>query len=124
MLKNTSGFRYQDEHIKISYLCTFMDKDILNAIEYRSFTEEKTLLDANLDYIRKRLHPTQIKQLNVLKAHIEGGQKTCNFLVNICQDFCDSAMKENDWKQWLILIYLTKIKDETLLNEVIKRLTK
>ena len=83
-LKNTSAFRYQDKHVKISYICMFMDKKILNAIEYRSSTGEKTLLDAILGYVRERLNPTQIKQLNVLKAHIEGGQRTCDILVNIC----------------------------------------
>ena len=31
-------------------------------------------------------------------------------------------MKENNWKQWLILIYLTKIKDKKLLDEVMKNI--
>ena len=61
-----------------------------------------------------------MKQLNVQKTQIEVGQKTYDFLVNVHQDFFDSDMKNNSWEQWLILIYLTKIKDEKLLNEVMK----
>ena len=44
--------------------------------------------------------------------------------VNICQDFFDFAMNENHWEQWLKLIYLTKIKDKKLLDEVIKKIDK
>ena len=61
-----------------------------------------------------------IKQLNVLRSTIEGGQKTCDFLRNVCQDYFDSDMNHNTQEQWLILIYLTKIKDEKLLTEVLK----
>ena len=61
-----------------------------------------------------------IKQLNVLRSTIEGGQKTCDFLRNICQDYFDSDMNLNTQEQWLILIYYTKIKDEKILNEVLK----
>ena len=78
------------------------------------------MLAAILEYINERLHPTMIKQLNVLRTQIEGGQKTCDFLVNVCQDFFYSDMRNNTWEPWLILIYLTKIKDEKLLNKVIK----
>ena len=48
-----------------------MDKEILNAIGYRSFSKEKDLLEAILGFVGERLHPTHIKQLNVLKAQIE-----------------------------------------------------
>ena len=55
----------------------------------------------------------------MLRTQIEGGQKT-NFLVNVRQDFFDSDMRNNTCEQWLFLIYLTKIKDEKLLNKVTK----
>ena len=51
---------------------------------------------------------------------IEGGQKTCDFLRNVCQDYFDSDMSHNNQEKWLILIYLTKIKDDKLLNEVME----
>ena len=70
-LKNTSAFGHQSKHVKISYLCTFMDKEILNAIGYRNFDQEWNLLAAVLEYEYERLHPTMIKQLNVLKTQIE-----------------------------------------------------
>ena len=78
------------------------------------------MLTAILEYLNERFHPMRIKQLNVLRSQIEGGQKTCDFLVNVRQDFFDSDLRTNKWEQWLILIYLTKIKDEKLLNEVMK----
>ena len=97
-----------------------IDREILNAIGYRRFNQERDLLAAVLEYVNERLHPTMIKQLNVLRSRIKGGQKTCDFLINVCQDYFDSDMRNNTREQWLILIYLTKIKDEKLLNEVMK----
>ena len=102
----------------------FVYREILNAIEYRKFNQERDLLAAILGYVNVRLHQMMIKQLNVLRTQIEGGQNTCHFLVNVHQDFFDLDMRNNTWEQWLILLYVTKIKDEKLLNEVIKRLTK
>ena len=78
-LKNVSAFRYQSKSIKISYLCMFVDRVILNAISYRRFNQERDLLAAILEYVNERLHPTMIKQLNMLRSTIEG-QKTCDFL--------------------------------------------
>ena len=94
-MQNASAFMHQAKHVKIRYLCTFVDKEILNAIGYRNFNQERTLLAVVLDYVNERLHPTMIKQLNVLKTQIEEEQETCDFLVNVCQDFFDSDMKDN-----------------------------
>ena len=44
--------------------------------------------------------------------------------MNVHQDFFDSDMRDNSWEQWLILIYLTKITDGKLLNEVMKDIGK
>ena len=77
-------------------------------------------MDAILEYVNDRLHPTMIKQLNEWRSTIEEGQKTCDFLRNVCQDYFNSIMNLNMEEQWLTLIYLTKIKDEKLLNEVLK----
>ena len=71
-LKNASAFGYQSETIKISYLCQFIDRNILNAIGYRRFSQERDLLVAVLEYVNDRLHPTMIKQFNVLRSRIEG----------------------------------------------------
>ena len=61
----------------------FVDREILNAIEYRKFNQERDLLAAILGYVNVRLHQMMTKQLNVLRTQIEGGQKTCDFLVNV-----------------------------------------
>ena len=49
--------------IKISYLCQFIDRQILNAIGYKRFNQEKDILAAVLEYVNDRFHPTMIKQL-------------------------------------------------------------
>ena len=36
-LKNTSAFGYKAKQIEASYLCMFVDSEILNAIKYRKF---------------------------------------------------------------------------------------
>ena len=97
--KSTSVFRYQSETIKISYLCQLIDREILNAIHYRRFNLERDLLAAVLEYVNDRLHPTMIKQLNVLRSTIEGGQKNCDFLRNVCQDYFESDMSHNTQEQ-------------------------
>ena len=97
-LKNTSAFGYQTEQIKISYLCKLVDREILNAIGYRNFNLERDLLAAILEYVNERLHPTMIKQLNILRTQMKGGQNTCDFLVNVWQDFFDSDMRKNTWE--------------------------
>ena len=94
-LKNASGFGYQSEAIKISYLCQLIDREILNAIGYRRFNQERDLLVAVLEYMNDRLHPTMIKQLNVLRSTTEGGQKTCDFLRNFRQDYFNSDKNLN-----------------------------
>ena len=78
--------------------------------------EEKRLLDAILKYVNDRLHPTIIKQVKKWRSTIEPGQKTCDFLRNHCQDYFDSDMHLNTEEQWLILLYLSHIKDEKILN--------
>ena len=55
-LKNVSVFGYQNDAIKMSYLCNFVDRDILS----RRFKEEKGLLAAILGYIYDSLHPILI----------------------------------------------------------------
>ena len=92
-----------------------VDREILNVIGYRRFNQKKDLLAAILEYVNERLHPTMIKQLNMLISQI--GQKTCDFLINVRQDYFDSDMRNNICEQWLIWIYLTKLKDKKLLNE-------
>ena len=86
----------------------FVDREILNAIEYRKFNQERDLLAAILGYVNVRLHQKMINQLNVLRTQMEGGQKTCDFLANVHWDFFDSDMRNKTWEHWLILIYLTK----------------
>ena len=72
-----------------------VDREILNTIGYKNINQERNLLAAILEYVNERLHPTMIKQLNVLRTQIKGGQKTCDFLVNVWQDFFDSDMRNN-----------------------------
>ena len=63
--KNVSELSYHNEAIKISYLCNFIDRYILNAVGYRRFIREKELLKAILGYVNDCLHPILIKQLEV-----------------------------------------------------------
>ena len=76
-----------------------VEREILNTIVYRNFNQERDFQAAILEYVNERLHPTMIKHLNVLRAQIEGGQKTCDFLVNVHQDFFYSDMRNNTWEQ-------------------------
>ena len=66
-----NAFGYQNDAMKISYLCNFVDLYILNAVGYRRFKEEKGLLEAILGYVKDHLHPMLIKQLNMWRTTIE-----------------------------------------------------
>ena len=57
--------------------------------------DEKKLLDTIVDYVNKRLHPTNIRQLNVWCSVIESDKKTCDYLRIPCKNYYNSNMHLN-----------------------------
>ena len=119
--KNNSVFSRHGEESIIAYLKSCVSREVLNAISYKTLTTEKEYLDAIKKYLNTKVHPKEIRQLEIWRTKQGDHSTVADSMRRQVRQFFDTNMDENTPDDWIKLLLYTTCQDKELLSKILAR---
>merc|ERR1712215_352436 len=119
--RDNSVFSAHGEAAVLAYLKQCVSREILIAVNYKEKNTEEELLQAIQEYLDTKVHPKEIRQLEIWHARQSDGSTVAESMRRPVCAFYDSNMEGNTPEDWLKLLLYATCTDKDILTKILAK---